>query len=356
MNKTLYKLSSKGVEQIWNIEVKNNPPRIIIQHGQLGGKLQTKTDIIKAGKNIGKINETTPLQQAYAEAESRFNKQKDRKGYSETRGQARTLSPMLAHKYKDHKDKIVFPCFTQPKLDGIRCIATYNYDTIKLISRQNKEFEVLDHIKDALSSIMTPGMILDGELFNRDYPVTSISGFCKKLQPETKFIQYHVYDVINKDNFKNRTQLLHKLQYNDIIQCVETMIVDNHHDIDMTFQRYLKDGYEGCMIRAANGLYKVGYRSTDLLKLKEFQDADFTIIDIVENTKLPGTGVFHLITDEGYEFKAMPEGSMEKRASYLQNKQDYLGKIGMVRFFDWTKTDKPVPFHPVFVRAKGDKE
>ena len=34
------------------------------------------------------------------------------------------MKPMLAHEFKKNKHKVKYPCIVQPKLDGIRCIAT----------------------------------------------------------------------------------------------------------------------------------------------------------------------------------------------------------------------------------------
>jgi DNA ligase-1 len=73
------------------------------------------------GKNIGRSNETTPIQQAVLEAESEWKKQKD-KGYHEE-GETtddKYCLPMLAHDYKKRGHNIVYPCWGQPKLDGFR--------------------------------------------------------------------------------------------------------------------------------------------------------------------------------------------------------------------------------------------
>jgi len=39
----------------------------------------------------------------------------------------RTMSkapkPMLAHVFDQYKDRVVYPVFVQPKLDGVRCVA-----------------------------------------------------------------------------------------------------------------------------------------------------------------------------------------------------------------------------------------
>ena len=79
--KTLYKKTSTGKIQIWEIHVEGNT--IITVFGQLGGKLQETKDVITSGKNTGKANATTPEQQAELEAEAQYQK-KLKKGYVTT--------------------------------------------------------------------------------------------------------------------------------------------------------------------------------------------------------------------------------------------------------------------------------
>ncbi len=51
------------------------------------------------------------------------------------------IKPMLAHMY--NPDKAIFPCYIQPKLDGVRCIITKK----GAFSRTGKEFKNIEHIK-----------------------------------------------------------------------------------------------------------------------------------------------------------------------------------------------------------------
>ncbi|MGL5565314.1 MAG: hypothetical protein ACRDC4_06230, partial [Plesiomonas sp.] len=70
--KTLFGKDTKGGIKQWSISVESNV--ITVMHGKLGGKMQTKFTVCE-GKNIGRANETTPWQQAQAEAESKYKKQ-----------------------------------------------------------------------------------------------------------------------------------------------------------------------------------------------------------------------------------------------------------------------------------------
>jgi len=52
----------------------------------------------------------------------------------------------LAMDYKKRGHNIVYPCYVQPKLDGIRCLATRKGNTITYTSRDEKEFPAVSHL------------------------------------------------------------------------------------------------------------------------------------------------------------------------------------------------------------------
>ena len=106
--KTLYGKASNGKIKLWKIAVFEcgNNAEIKIQHGYIDGKVSVKTTFIDKGKNIGKVNATTPFTQACSKAESKWKKKKDQ-GYASSKSKVKSkkvLLPMLAKTYysKDH--------------------------------------------------------------------------------------------------------------------------------------------------------------------------------------------------------------------------------------------------------------
>jgi len=119
----LYKLTNNGKIQENQIIVfdRGNEAAIKTFRGYVGGKITPdEPTIISEGKNIGKSNETTYLEQALSDAKSKWNKKKD-EGYclsiQETMDNILVL-PMLAKRFQDQKKHIKFPCFCQQKFDG----------------------------------------------------------------------------------------------------------------------------------------------------------------------------------------------------------------------------------------------
>ena len=115
--------------------------------------------VIRIGKNVGRKNETNVLTQAYKECLSK-KASKIKAGYSDTVKSTSsdmniqlTPFPMAVKSWKDHKAKLVYPVFIQPKLDGIRMLATYDGDEVKLITRRLHAIVGFDLIKKDLKSM-----------------------------------------------------------------------------------------------------------------------------------------------------------------------------------------------------------
>src|ERR1700721_2746793 len=115
------KLYHKGINGMITWEVWSDGAQIFTQFGQVGGKLQTTPGKLCEAKNTGKSNATTAVQQAELEAKAMYE-HKLKRSYAPTEALACVprFKPMLAHKFQDHKHKISYPVFVQPKLDGFR--------------------------------------------------------------------------------------------------------------------------------------------------------------------------------------------------------------------------------------------
>lgn len=366
---TLYKRSDKNKWTVWNVwVVQESPGKSLIKrrYGQENGKMTETTKGITKGKNIGKSNETTVFEQACNEARSLFNKQKDTNHYSESkREEIETVSPpspMLAHSYEKHSVKIKFPCFVQPKLDGVRMLC----DTTRCFSRTGKPFDPVPmrRITDALGRLDPVSLKeiawFDGELFSTELMFEDIVGACRTsvVHDEAKHmqLQYHVYDIVPKNtklDYEERYNLLKKcIREVDssvvrLVPCEQAVCGD---DVYRAHDRYVSERYEGIMIRNKSGNYKPS-RSYDLQKYKHFVDHEFEITDVKEAVGTDeGTAILRCKTEDSSFFWVRPKGSREYRASLLSNAQGVVGKTLTVRYQNLT--DKGVPRFPVGVAIR----
>ncbi len=358
----LYKKTATGKVQSWQIWTSKN--KIFSESGQVGGKTIISTDLISEGKNIGFLNETTPITQAVKEAEARFLKQL-KKGYTVSLQAAMAgktdkvieggVLPMLAKVYEDHKGKIRFPCAVQPKLDGTRCI----YKDGKFWSRTRKPIKSIAPLLLDLEQCGLSEFILDGELYihgeNNFEELVSMIRSEKELHKDVDKIEYHIYDVIAPDEtFQERFILNDKLKSHGRIKIVETMIATSHEAISSYLDTYLNKGYEGAMVRNLDSDYQ-HKRSADLLKLKVFQDEEFMVADIEEGRgKLLGhVGALVCLTEEGQRFRVKMEGELSYLKKIFESPRLVLHKWLTVRFQGYTSANK-VPRFPVGVRIRED--
>lgn len=347
----LFKRRSDGGVQEWSIEVKDECFRVT--SGIKDGSLVTSEWTVCEGKNIGRSNETDPATQASLEAKAKWQKQYD-KGYREDVGEVDNLEqfkPMLAKQWEDYRDKISFPLYAQPKLDGMRCIVRKD----GMWSRNGKKIVSAPHIFKALAPLFAkiPDLIFDGELyadkFKSDF--NTIIHLAKQTKPtaedlaeSAEHLQYHVYDLPStKSRFAARSLTLKALIQglkNPSIVFVQTEVIPNQAALDNLYEKWLDEGYEGQIIRV-DAKYE-NKRTSSLLKRKEFLDEEFAIVDIVEGVgNKSGMAGFAKFTRKGKEFKANVMGDRDYCRNLLKNKKSYIGKKATVRYTNLTPDGIP---------------
>jgi DNA ligase-1 len=350
---TIYKKTSTGKTQEWTIEIEGNRYRTI--SGQTYGKKVVSSWTTCSGKNIGKSNETTPDEQAMREAEALRRKRLE-KDYREDIEESKInvfKSPMLAKSVDDYWDKLVYPLYEQPKLDGIR--GRVEYDS--LWSRNGKQFFSCPHIIEACEKVVKSyGVPLDGELYNHEFKedFNEISSIVKKQKPtkedfakSRQFMQFWCYDVMADGKFSERSIVREKMireiskKYPGIVVFVKHRIVYNRAELDAAYEQEIIDGFEGQMLRFDSAYeYK---RTKYLLKHKEFQDDEFPIIDIVEGVGNRSGMAGYIVTHTKLEqmFKSNIKGNRTFLRELLINKNQYIGKSCTINYFRLTPDGIP---------------
>jgi ATP-dependent DNA ligase len=351
---TLFKVTKTGAIQQWTIWADGN--KVYTEFGKQGGKLTVSAPtVIAEGKNIGKTNETTPEQQALAEAEAEWTK-KSKNGYAtsvEKAGvdEAGGYWPMLAKKFSEDADKIVFPCYGQKKYDGHRCGCVVKGGKVTLWSRKREPVKSVPHIIKALEDLkLKLDINLDGELFVGGVAFEDLAHLIRSSTPRDghEVLEYHVYDIAAEGmTMTQRLGLLNALKADlpegSPIKVAETVWIENEAAAMAYFRKCRDEGYEGCMLRNADGLYlshPTG-RSNDLQKIKEMDDAEFVIIDINPgNGKFKDCAVFTVLMENGKPCDVSMKGDLASRKKYLTDKKAYIGKKLTVQYQGVTKYGK----------------
>jgi ATP-dependent DNA ligase len=375
---TLYGIDKNNKTKQWDIYVENKGEYSIIvcSYGYINGKkIESKLQITN-GKNIGKKNETTHYEQAIMDAKSKWNKKMTIDGYKtscdgnngninnnmgnltiQEESQIEKLLPMLAQDYKKQKNKVVYPCYIQPKLDGYRMV--YNFNTKQCNTRTGKEYNIL-YETELYKQLKQLNYNLDGELYLHDsdlkfedYGVLKKQTTLKTDEKEKlEKVEYHVYDILDTNlNFEKRLELLHKLekqiQENNYykIKIVKTIECKDETELKELHKQFLENKYEGTMVRNKKGMYKYKYRSYDLLKYKDFDDGEFKIVDYTYERATEGDNenliVWICETEKGDKFKVQSKGNRQDRKKIYKEADKYIGKMLWVQYFGLTADNIP---------------
>ncbi len=389
---------SKGKIRIANIGYSWNDKLncFIIERstGQLGGKTTTQPFIeVKAGKAKRTVKE-----QVILEYNSKVKKYKD-KGYlditdlgyndlsecnpeelvpyqvTDTNGFKKPMGAKSSNDVALSTLEKEYLC--SRKLDGVRCRIRANYnketDTIFLesASRGGKNYDVpAEHIlkNESLIQIFKsdPELVLDGELYIHGEALPRISGLCRKITrvPEHDELKYHVYDLFYDSEHDFRQDLMFEFRLRDLeeikskLKDSDPIVIEEHvetkswTEIKSYHDKFVKEGYEGCVLRHPHKEYGFGKKDGRMIKVKEFEDAEFEILGISEGLRDEDM-VFIMKCDAG-TFEAKPKGSRAVKDEYRKNIDSLIGKMGTVKYFGLTP--KGIPNIPVFKNVREDGE
>lgn len=369
--KKLYSPRKDGKHQVWHIELDGDQYRVITGQWEHGQGIISSSIVPSAWKqaiptNVGRSNERDGEAQALFEIAALY-KSRSEQGAVENIGDPAPrpdqIKPMLAQKYDADKD-IEFPLYSQPKLDGGRCLAT----EAGLYSRTWKPIISAPHIHEDLQPLLELGYKFDGELYNHElkHDFEKIMSLIRKSKPteeelaESKQkVQYWIYDLIMDDvPFADRMEILKSLDLPDSCVLVETTEVNSFDELDEKYSEYDADGYEGQMIRK-NVPYEFT-RSKALKKRKDkiFFEDEFEVLKIVEGTgNWAGTAkVAHCRDKEGTEFKATLKGTYEAGQVILAEADEYIGGEATVIFQEKTNKNEVPRFPVVKMLYKGKRD
>lgn len=373
-SKTLYKNAGDNVWS-WDIVAVSNEDgtaHLQITNTRVVGGEPTETKVPVVGMNIGKANETTPEQQAIAEAQSRVRKQLD-KGYVETIEEARApktnslglAMPMLAHPIAKYRDKIDWNnAYAQPKVDGHRGM----HKTSQLYSRGSKPI-LLPHIMNALEEFGLHNLHTDGEIYQHGRTLQEIGSLVKKPREESEQLQYWLYDLVLDAPYAERHHALAEalgakafsieVQEFGSLVLLPTIRVDNEEGRLALHKKWVSAQFEGSMLRHGLVGYEDGKRSSWLLKGKDFDDGEWKVTGYREGTphidkqgntyRIP---VWTLTMEDGQTFEATAHGTVQVKHEQFLNADKHLGKMLTIRHFGFTPNG--IPDLPVAVRWRED--
>ena len=246
------------------------------------------------------------------------------------------------------------------KLDGVRCICRKEMNTVTFFSRSGKEFLTLDNLANEISKI-GGDFILDGEICMVDKDGNEdFQGIMKQIRKKNHQIEnpkFFVFDQLTLEEFDNKTGVRPLTQR--IFHGVATLPKNINSDMlaflpqeqlttEEQFTEMAKEaeeaGFEGIMVRKNIG-YE-GKRSHNLLKVKKFHDAEYTVLETIngnirwtENGKQIERECLSsiIIEHKGCRVSVGSGFSKEQREMYHSSPQDIIGKTVTVQYFEETE-------------------
>ncbi len=224
----------------------------------------------------------------------------------------------------------MLPCFSQPKLNGIRAIC----------DRQNRTFQtrreefwfdaMVEHIfahLDALDIPLDPSIPLDGEFYVHGWSLQRIASAMTVVRQvpieDTLQVQYWIYDTIQYDKpFEHRLNQLHNETSH--VKVTPTTFIKRARDLNAIHANYITDGFEGTMVRSGSAPYITG-RTNALQKIKKRNDYEVQVVGCVEGKgKFKGMLGAFIVEDpvKGVQFRVGGGSGFTKatRQQYWDNK------------------------------------
>jgi hypothetical protein len=298
--------------------------------------------------------------------------------------------PMKAMPFKENK--FSYPALMQPKLNGLRGICLQEVDQglfserkMAMYSNKNTKYDisaVTEFLNSTVNNISSNkfkyiyqidvlDVAFDGELYVHGVKLQEL----RHRLHSSKTIDYYIFDIavdgitqevrfeildyifplgdtfytdIKGITLKDTRRLLSSHSDDTDIYTLAAFQVNSDQEAREMADRFIELGYEGGILRSVDGEYKFGKRSHDLMKFKRYLTTFVTIIDVIpaeqDTWRDEPIAKFKCLNDKNKKtFIINPEGTKANRLQILKDKDKYIGKKVLIKFFE--RTTDNVPFH-----------
>lgn len=292
------------------------------------------------------------------------------------------IKPMLAKQESKLTNRKILEdkeWYCSRKLDGVRCLMYWDskeihtasrggddYDPATIHLRKNKE--LIQFFKD------NPTIILDGELYRHGKTLQQISGAARmeKNAYDCHWLNYWIYDCYDTAHpeltFDDRFDILYNMSFSmyysendpnfedfdpiserdfnkNQIYILNQVLIKGENTIWNLHNKYIEEGFEGCVIRNPDKPYKPNGRTNDMLKFKMYQDSEYKVIGYELGLRGSEDMVFICELEDGQTFKAMPVGNRATKEEYVANfESKYKGHLLECTYFNLS--DEGIPTQP----------
>lgn len=249
--------------------------------------------------------------------------------------------------------------YASRKLDGVRCLVVADEKgKVTCFSRQGKIFETLGRVEESVEGLGIRGMVIDCEVCLLDGDADDFQGIMKLIRKKDFTIPNpvcKVFDLLTLEEFSSKKSvriLSERLAGiprvipvdHPVLHILPQAVVKSAGQYLSLMEEAAEKGWEGLILRK-DAPYK-GKRSKDLLKCKNFFDAEYVVKDVemgpfryvcegheVEEEMLSCVTIEH----KGHEVRVGSGWNIEQRKAFHKNPSGILGKTITVQFFEETR-------------------
>ena len=268
----------------------------------------------------------------------------------------------LANQYDPEKHTLDGNYIIESKLDGLRMVVVAGVP----FTRNGKPITTVQFILDDLKA-QCPELekyVFDGELMGEG-SFDEASGVARRKNENSKTLKYHVFDMIEIEQWNKKetsplivrkASLQHNLKSSQFIRPVAWKAIPKcctASDLFALRDALIGQGYEGAMIKNFDAPYRFK-RSDDLLKFKNFHDADGEVVDTFEGRgKYKGTLGGLIFEIDGVQTRVGSGFNDEMRKALWDKRAELIGRTIEVKYQEMTKYG--VLRFPTFIRFRNDK-
>ena len=289
-------------------------------------------------------------------------------------------------------EKIKYPAYVQQKMDGMRFNALVVGGKVEFRSRNGKELNLLGQL-DAAFLKSVGDYVFDGELLVKDENGFLLdrqtgNGILNKAtrgtlnEKEASLVQAMVWDIIPYADFvkgvckmpyRERYAFLHKAVQQQTQQAPQQLtpqqlapqlvpitLVASLQEAQDIFETYLQKGYEGIILKDANGPWE-DKRAKHQIKFKGELECDLKIVGLEEGVGKYANMVGALVCASADNLLKVRVGSGLTDAQRQSFGPELVGKIVAIKYNARIKNKNKGSveeslFLPIFVEIREDKD
>lgn len=193
-------------------------------------------------------------------------------------------------------ERVNYPVRVEPKLDGLRFIASKRNGEVTFYSRNGTILETMPTIRAVLQNANYDNVVLDAEVMGEDWNESVSVVMSSKSKKDDSNMFVNVFDAMPVDEwiaqkseltYRERCKLVTKIV--DVVNkpCVRQVahiMAHNESDLKEFFAQCMNQGYEGVMLKTLHTTYEWD-RSRNILKLKPCVTYEGVIVDWYEGRK-----------------------------------------------------------------------